>query len=145
MFSHDQTAGRVVCLADYGRVKLGAIVPETNELYADVEAWITEGNELMPFDGYPEIPMSEEQLEDWRDSLELSRFQARHTLRHFGYFDQVEAYMVSEQVTDLERDAWADAQVFRYRSATMDKLAALLEISDEQRDEMFRYGLTVEA
>lgn len=145
MFSHDQTAGRVVALTDYGRVQKGAIVPETNELYADVEQWLAEGNELLPFEGYPEIPMTEEQLEDWRDSLELSRFQARHTLRHFGYFGQVEMYMTSDDATDLERDAWADAQVFRYRSATMDKLAALLEISDEQRDEMFRYGLTVEA
>lgn len=145
MFSKDQTAGRVVCLADYGRLKKGAIIPESNELYADVEAWIAEGNELAEFDGYPEMPMTEEQLEDWRDSLELSRFQARHTLRHFGYFDQVEAYMASEHATSLERDAWADAQVFRYRSATINRLAQLLKISNERRDEMFRYGMTVEA
>lgn len=145
MFSKDQTAGRVICLADYGRLKAGAIVPVSNELYADVEDWIAEGNTLAEFDGYPEILMSEEQREAWRDSVELSRFQARHTLRHFGYFDQVEVYMASEAASDLERDAWADAQVFRYRSATMNKLALLLEIDDAKRDEMFRYGLAVEA
>ncbi|WP_204248996.1 hypothetical protein, partial [Halomonas sp. S2151] len=54
MFSKDQTAGRVVCLADYGRLKAGAIVPESNELYADVEAWIAEGNTLAEFKGYPD-------------------------------------------------------------------------------------------
>jgi len=36
------------CLADYGRIKEGAIVPETNELYEDVQAWLNEGNEWAP-------------------------------------------------------------------------------------------------
>ncbi len=41
MFSEDQTAGRVVCLADYGRLKAGAIVPVANELYADMLQLLT--------------------------------------------------------------------------------------------------------
>ena len=56
MFSKDQTAGRVVCMVDYGRLKAGAIVPESNELYADVEAWLAEGNPLGAFGGYPVMP-----------------------------------------------------------------------------------------
>lgn len=64
MFSKDQTAGRVVCLANYGRLKAGAIVPESNELYADVETWIAEGNTLAEFKGYPDTRL----LDDVRQS-----------------------------------------------------------------------------
>lgn len=89
--------------------------------------------------------LEQEVLEAWREGVELSRFQARHTLRHFGYLERVEAYMAGEQASDLERDAWADAQVFRYNSGTINKLCALLEIGPEKKDEMFRYGEQVEA
>ena len=54
MFSHDKDAGTVVCLEGYGRIKRGAVIPKTNELYADVEDWLAEGNDLLPFDGYPD-------------------------------------------------------------------------------------------
>jgi len=54
MFSHDKDAGTVVCLEDYGRIKRGAVIPKTNELYTDVESWIAEGNELQAFGGYPD-------------------------------------------------------------------------------------------
>jgi len=54
MFSHDKDTSTVVCLADYGRIKRGAVVPKANELYADVEDWLAAGNELAPFGGYPD-------------------------------------------------------------------------------------------
>lgn len=60
MFTHDQTSGRAVCVAAYGRVKRGAVVPQGNELWADVEAWLAEGNALGAFAGYPDTrPLSD--------------------------------------------------------------------------------------
>jgi len=69
MFSHDKSAGAVVCLADYDRIKRGAVVPSSNELYADVKAWLAAGNELLPFDGYPDTRTAEEVAEQTRASL----------------------------------------------------------------------------
>jgi len=54
MFSHDKDPATVVCLAGHGRIKRGAIVPKSNELYADVEDWLAAGNTLAPFSGYPD-------------------------------------------------------------------------------------------
>jgi len=145
MFSKDQIAGRVVCLADYGRLKAGAIVPESNELYADVEAWIAEGNTLAAFDGYPELPMTEEQLQDWRESAVVSRFQARAALRQAGLRSQVEAIMDDPATDPLVVDAWTDAQEFRRMSPTVLNLAAGLGLTDTEVDDLFRQAAMIEA
>jgi len=145
MFSKDQTAGRVVCLADYGRLKKGAIIPESNELYADVEAWIAEGNALAAFDGYPEIPMSEEQLQDWRESAVVSRFQARAALRQAGLRSQVEAIMDDPATDPLVIDAWADAQEFRRMSPTILALTGQLGLTETEVDDLFRQASLIEA
>ena len=145
MFSKDQTAGRVVCLADYGRVNMGAIVPITNELHADVEAWMAEGNTLAEFDGYPEIPMTPEQLQDWRDAAEVSTFQAEQALADFGYLAQVEALMDDPATSKKTVRAWRKARVFRYRSPTVTDLCLVLEISDQDKDALFKHAATIEA
>jgi len=69
MFSHDKDQSAVVCLQDYGRIKRGAVVPKTNELYADVEQWLTEGNDLAPFGGYPDTRSQSETEQDIRKLL----------------------------------------------------------------------------
>ena len=69
MFSHDKRSGAVVCLADYGRIKRGAVVPAANELYSDVEDWMAAGNELAPFDGYPDTRTPEEVEAQTREAL----------------------------------------------------------------------------
>lgn len=145
MFSQDHIAGRVVCLADYGRLKKGAIIPESNELYADVEAWIAEGNVLATFDGYPEIPMSEEQLQDWRESAVVSRFQARAALRQAGLRDQVEAIIDDPATDPLVADAWTDAQEFRRMSPTILALAGQLGLTESEVDDLFRQAALIEA
>jgi len=145
MFSKDQTAGRVVCLADYGRLKRGAIVPESNELYADVEQWLAEGNALLPFSGYPEIPMTEEQLQDWRDSAVVSRFQARAALRQAGLRSQVETIIEDPATDPLVVDAWHDAQEFRRMSPTILALADQLGLTETETDDLFHQASLIEA
>lgn len=69
MFSLNKDKSSVVCLADYGRVKRGAIVPVENELYQDVKDWLAEGNELLPFDGYPDTRTADEIAKQTRSAL----------------------------------------------------------------------------
>jgi predicted nucleic acid-binding protein len=54
MFSLNEDASSVICLADYKRIKRGAVVHRRNELYEDVEAWLSEGNHLAAFSGHPD-------------------------------------------------------------------------------------------
>ena len=145
MFSKDQTAGRVVCLADYGRVNMGAIVPITNELHADVEAWMAEGNTLAEFDGYPEIPMTPEQLQDWRENAEVSAYQAFAALEGAGYLDQVEGMMGDTKTPKRTRLAFHKAQVFKRNSPTVANIAAVLGLTEAQIDDLFREAATIEA
>lgn len=145
MFSHDKQSNQAVCLESYGRVHKGAIVPRSNELWADVERWIAEGNQLLPFDGYPEIPMTEGQLQDWREATVVSRFQARAALRQAGLRGQIEAIMDDPATDPLVVDAWADAQEFKRMSPTVLSLASALELTAAQVDELFRNALTIEA
>lgn len=145
MFSKDQTTGRVVCLADYSRLKRGAIVPESNELYADVEAWVAEGNTLAEFDGYPEIPMTTEQLQDWRESAVVSRFQARAALRQAGLRSQVETIIEDPATDPLVVDAWHAAQEFRRMSPTILALADQLGLNETEVDDLFHQASLIEA
>lgn len=139
MFSKDQTAGRVVCLADYGRVNKGAIVPVSNELYADVEVWLAEGNALAPFDGYPVIPQVIEV------PVRVSRFQARAALMDAGLLEQVETLMQAPETTARTRLAWQDAQEFRRDSPTVAGMAVSLGLTDAELDELFIAAIQIEA
>jgi hypothetical protein len=141
MFSKDKTAGRVVCLEDCGRVHKGAIVPESNELYADVEAWIAEGNTLAEFDGYPDVPMNEEQLQDWRESAVVSRRQGKQQLLADGLLSSIQPTI--DAISDDTKRAmvqifWDDATEFERMSPELNQLGADLGLSDEQIDELFR-------
>ena len=40
--------GNALCLADYGDIKEGAIVPPVNELWAQVQEWLDAGNDWEP-------------------------------------------------------------------------------------------------
>jgi hypothetical protein len=104
MFSNDKESGRAVCLEDYGRIKRGAIVPVTNELYADVQQWIDEGNELSPFDGYPDIPPEPE------EQKRLIRAERDGLLRETDY-----AVMPDYPISDSDLKA-----VKEYRQALRD-------------------------
>ncbi|MAX33213.1 MAG: hypothetical protein CME72_09135 [Halomonadaceae bacterium] len=94
MFSHDQNAGRVVCLDDYGRVKKGAVVPVSNELYSDVQQWIDEGNTLAEFDGYPDTRAL--------DDVKEARLEAIND----AYNEQMRPLIKS--YPEIEREGWGE-------------------------------------
>lgn len=140
MFSEDQTAGRVVCLADYGRLKAGAIVPVANELYADVEAWLAEGNVLAEFSGYPEIPPQEIEVPE-----RVSRMQAEMKLHRAGLLGQVDMIM-QDPATDPEIViAWQAATEVRRNSPTVAQLASRLGLTDAELDDLFIDAVKIEA
>ena len=145
MFNKDKESGRVVCLADYGRLKKGAICPVTNELYADVEAWIAEGNTLAKFSGYQEIPMTAEQRQDWRDHATVSAFQARAALKRAGYMGRVRGLMAALDQDDETRMAWETAREFRRMSPAMLAMAAQMGLDDQALDSLFEAGSKIEA
>jgi len=145
MFSKDKESGRVVCLADYGRLKKGAICPTSNELYADVDAWIAEGNSLPEFAGYPDIPMTAEQRQDWRDHASVSAFQARAALKRAGYMVRVRGLMSQLDQDDETRMAWETAREFRRMSPAMLAMAAQMGLDDQALDSLFESGSKIEA
>ena len=145
MFSKDKESGRVVCLADYGRLKKGAICPVTNELYADVDAWIAEGNTLAEFAGYPDIPMTAEQRQDWRDNTSVSAYQARAALKRAGYMVRVRGLMSQLDQDDETRMAWETVGEFRRMSPTMLAMAAQMGLDDQELDSLFESGSQIEA
>ncbi|MCO7248174.1 hypothetical protein [Halomonas sp. Mc5H-6] len=141
MFSYDKQSSRVVCLEDYGRLKKGAIVPVLNELYADVEAWLAAGNTLAEFDGYPEIPMSQEQLQDWRESASVSARQGMEQLIVEGLDEQVD--QVIDAIEDpverkLARNWIQKAGTWDRMNAQLNQIADALGLTEGDKDQLFR-------
>lgn len=67
----------------------------------------------------------------------VSRFQARAALHLAGLLEQVEALMAAPETDALWRLAWADAIEFRRDSPTLVAMAAALNLTDEQLDQLF--------
>lgn len=141
MFSKDKIAGRAVCLEGYGRVHKGAIVPESNELYEDVKQWIAEGKTLAEFDGYPQVPMNEEQLQEWRESAVVSRRQGKQQLLADGLLASVQPTIDAIE-DDTERGMaqifWDDATEFERLSPELNKIGDDMGLSEADKDQLFR-------
>lgn len=84
-------------------------------------------------------------LEVWRNTAEVSRFQARVALHNFGLFDAVEAAMSSADTPFLAKEAWASASLFRRVSPTVAAIASGLALTDEQLDELFKSAEKIQA
>lgn len=93
----------------------------------------------------PHVPTEEEALAVWRNTTEVTRFQARAALYQFGLLDAVETQMKSEDTPMLARIAWQDASVFKRMSPTVLSLAGLLALTDEQLDDLFKLAATLDA
>tara|TARA_R110000851_G_scaffold33896_8_gene90424 strand:+ start:2136 stop:2576 length:441 start_codon:yes stop_codon:yes gene_type:complete len=144
MFSHDTVEGRAVCLESYGSLKKGAVVPETNELYADVESWLAEGNQLADFSGYPEVPMSEEQLQQWRESASVTSRQGEQQLIIAGLDEQVEAAIgaIEDPLQRKLTSAWyRRASTWERMNPEFIALGQALGLTDEQMDEHIREAM----
>lgn len=79
----------------------------------------------------------------WREMATVSAFQIKALFLQAGYWDDVRAYLAdADPVTQL---AWDTAQEFQRLSLTILEIAEVLEISDEQLDDLFRFAATIKA
>lgn len=78
-----------------------------------------------------------------RQSMVVSRFQARAALHIAGLLAQAEQAIAGAGT--LAQLAWQDAQEFRRNSPTVAAIAETLALTDEQLDDLFRQAATIEA
>lgn len=88
---------------------------------------------------------AQQQLEAWRASVSVSAFQAQAALTQAGFMPAIEAHLADPDTDPLTVLAWAKAQEFRRMSYTVLEFAGILDISEEQLDDLFRFALTIEA
>lgn len=112
----------------------------THPLYLEYLEWVAQGNEPIP----PEPPSIEE-VQQWRDGFEVSRFQARAALHIAGRLASIEAYMADPETDTLVKLAWQDAQVFRRMSPSVLALQPMLSMTDTQLDDFFLFAGTITA
>lgn len=86
----------------------------------------------------------EEVLMNWRDTVEVSRFQARAALFQAGLLEDIETFIASSEDRFI-KIAWEDAAVFKRNSPTVLSLQFVLNLTDEQLDDLFRFALTISA
>lgn len=100
--------------------------------YGEISPYVPDPNEPSP-------------LELWRGEMQVSRFQARAALLQAGLLEDIESYMNDPETDPFVKVAWQDAQVFRRQSPTVLGLQHILELTDEQLDDLFRFAATIEA
>ena len=83
--------------------------------------------------------------EEWGETTEVSRFQARVALYNFGLLDAVNKLMAEPTAPFIAKEAWDSAQVFKRNSPTVITLGAGLKLTEEQIDELFKAALEVQA
>lgn len=105
----------------------------------EIQAWLDAGNPIAPA---PEEPSP---LEQWRASTVVSVFQAKAALSQAGYLEDVKAYMADPDTDPITVLAWETATEFRRNSPTVNELAGVLALSDDQVDDLFRFALTIYA
>ena len=93
-----------------------------------------------------EGPTNEEyELLLFRQTAQVSEFQAKQALDDFGYLDRVEALMADPETPKRTRRAWQLAREYRRLSPTVLEISQLLALTDEEVDELFRHALNIEA
>lgn len=75
----------------------------------------------------------------------ISKFQAKMILHAYGLLPAVDAVMADPATDITARLAWEDAQEFRRHSPTIAAMAAMLDLSSEQLDTMFKQAAQIEA
>jgi hypothetical protein len=91
----------------------------------------------------PPEPTAEELLAAERAGMVCSRFQAKAALMGAGLLASAEAAVA--QADPVAQLAWAEAVEFRRTSPTIIALAAVLELTDEQIDDLFRAAVEISA
>lgn len=109
------------------------------------------GMELLPF-GCVEI--TDEEAEYLRAAKlennpiqipqEVTRFQARAALYQSGLLEAVEVEIAKPETDIMLKLAWQDALTFKRNSSFVTGMAAILELSEEQLDQLFVLAAGIE-
>lgn len=91
-----------------------------------------------PPDGSPQQP-----VEDIRQTMIVSRFQARAALLNAGLLDQVDAYFNSSTPSAIDRLAWQQVNDFYRLSPLVISVGASLSLNDDQLDQLFRAAAAI--
>lgn len=92
----------------------------------------------------PYVPPTEaEQLEEWRKTATVSKFQAKAALAQAGLLGQAkQAVANADEITQI---AWEDATTFNRNSPTIATMAAALGLTDDQVDDLFKQAEQISA
>ena len=113
----------------------GVLEVITEEQYAAAEAQEMEDR----------AAISAARLEQWRNGLVISRFQALAKLADLGLLDAIEQAMSGPDATDRQRLAWRHARDFRRMSPTVLWIVERFGLADELVDTWFIEAQEIEA
>lgn len=80
-----------------------------------------------------------------RRGMVVSRFQAKAALTQAGLMPQIEAIMQDPETSDIVKLAWQDALEFRRDSLVINDLAAALDLTETEVDDLFRAAALITA
>lgn len=84
-------------------------------------------------------------LEQQREEMEVTAFQAHAAMARKGYYDSILS-IINDPATPFEvKLAFNKAQVFKRLSPTVLMIAQILKLTDVQLDELFALAKTIEA
>jgi hypothetical protein len=118
----------------------------TNSSFTEIEsdvagvgdAW--DGETFTPLIGLPAQPIEVQPIK----ILEVSCFQAKVALDQSGLLDVVQALMDAPETPNKIKLAWNNGATFKRYSDMILSMAAVLNLSDEQLDDLFSLAATIE-
>lgn len=96
--------------------------------------------------GYPiSIDPSPPSLEELRENMNVTAFQAKAALARVGMYENVVALMNSTETPFEVKLAWNEVLTFKRLSPTVLTLGAALQLDDEALDNLFELAATIDA